>query len=276
MSNQTKTGLLLIMIGMATTIFSNIILFFTNFNVSATDIEEIYIRLLPALVIVIIGGLLILIGAIMIIISRKEYGEKHSKFVVYAILIFCISIIVVFILRTISSYTQYSLLSIGFNSSADFTGFVLITVLSSFVSAVLGSLIYVFLLYQIENKKGRYILFAAFLTSIIFSIVIAIYNYALFTDMFNEILNSGNISGTSTTILFEQLSNISKVSILSVINGILFIIAAYIPYKRIVTGELVPVLPGHLKRCRFCGRVGPSDSVICAYCGNKFVQRSDF
>ncbi len=271
MENNTKTGLLLIIIGMIIAAISNILLFFIDFNVDISNIEEIYVVILPALIVAVVGGLLILIGALLMIIGRKDYGEQHSKFVVYAIVIFCINIVAAIILKVIQSALIYLQVSSPMSgpSSYDFSGMIIMALIQMIISTIMGGLCYVFLLYHLENEKGRYVLFAAFITSIVLAIGIAIYNYGVLTEMINGMLNSGDYSSSVASQALAQISNISKAGILNIVSGILFIIATYIPYRRITSGELVPVLPSHLKRCHNCGRVVRKDYKICPYCGKE-------
>jgi len=72
MENKTKTGLLLLIIGGILAIISNITFYIAGPTAIALS------------VIGAIGGLISLIGAIIYILGRKEFGEKHSKFVIYA------------------------------------------------------------------------------------------------------------------------------------------------------------------------------------------------
>ena len=82
-------------------------------------------------------------------------------------------------------------------------------------------------------------------------------------------LNTFQNSLISSQLL--QFGNLSIVAyILSFIANLLLIFAVYIAYNRIKSGELKQVLPDYLKRCPYCGRTGPADSIVCAYCGNRF------
>ena len=271
MENSTKTGLLIIIIGMILGIISNITLFFVNFNVDVSKIEDLYFAIAPSLIFTVIAGILILIGGILMIIGREDYGEKHSKFVLYAIIIFVVNFMITIILNGISSALEpTSYFMFVKPTLSDYEPIILITVISSTISAIFAGLTYVFLLYHLENEKGRIVLFTAYIVSVIIAIVVAIYNHGVFTEMMRDLLASDTIDSSTISQVTAQLSSMSKATIFSSIGAILFIFATYIPYKRIKSGELIPVLPSHLKRCMKCGRVNPSDSVICAYCGNRF------
>ena len=274
MKNNTRTGLLLIMIGLALGIISNIALYFVNFDVDIDNIDDIYISMAPAILFMVIGAIISLIGGILIITGREDYGERHSKFVIYAIVIFVINFFIAIILSSISSAMDpaNSFMLFSKPTLADYEPIILLTVVSSVISAILGGLTYVFLFYHLESDNGRILLFTAYFISLVVAIVVAIYNHAVFTEMMRDLLASNTVDSSTVSQATSQLSNMSKAAIFSSISAILFIWAAYIPYKRIKTGELKPVLPKHLKRCMNCGRVTPSDSVVCAYCGSKIIN----
>ncbi|MEF8879605.1 MAG: zinc-ribbon domain-containing protein, partial [Candidatus Thermoplasmatota archaeon] len=73
----------------------------------------------------------------------------------------------------------------------------------------------------------------------------------------------------------QFLEKISRMSAYGIIGNILYLIAFIIPYKRIKNGELLPVLPGHLKRCMNCGKAVPSGSIVCPYCGSRFYEKKN-
>jgi tetrahydromethanopterin S-methyltransferase subunit D len=113
--------------------------------------------------------------------------------------------------------------------------------ISSIIGAILGGLTYIFALYELENKIGRYILYAAFAISIMISGIIGFF----FMDAINEAYR--NISSDSFSSNFTSFnlltSNISGYSVLGIISNIFWLIAIYIPYKRIKDGELIPHSP---------------------------------
>lgn len=271
MKNNTKTGLLLVMIGLVFGVISDIVLYFINFDVDdISEINNIYIAMAPALLFMIMGGLILLIGGILMITGREDYGEKHSKFVIYAIVIFVINFFITIMLKGISTAMEPTMyFSFVKPTLADYEPIILITVISSVISAILGGLIYVFLFFHLESYNGRILLFTAYAISVVVAIIVAIYSHAIFTKMIKDLLTSGTVDSSTVSQAISQLSNMSKAAIFGSISAMLFIWAAYIPYKRIKTGELKPVLPKHLKRCMNCGRVIPADSIVCAYCGNK-------
>ena len=151
-----------------------------------------------------IGGLLGLIGLILIIVGRKDYGEKHSKFTIYSLIIFITSIIISVVLSALQSLT-----SLGQSISFDFSNILLTIAIQTIITAILSGLMYLFLLYHLENRIGRYILFAAVFTSIFFGFVIAIYNYLNLSELFTTI--DFESSSTSFGTMINYIFNLSKI-----------------------------------------------------------------
>lgn len=265
MENMTKTGLLLLMIGILIGIISNIILFFLP-----EDISGIVFLMLVGLI-AFVGGLLALIGGLLIIIGRKEFGEEHSKFAVYALIIFVVSTVASFIMSMVVSMISFSS-SVGSAGSPP-TYDPTFMIIQTAISAILGGLVYVFLLYHLENENGKRILIAAYIVSIVISVIIAWSTASTIGDMVN-VGDSGDITSSN---IFSSISSVTKTAVFGVISSVLYLIAIYIPYNRITSGELVPLSPttaagssAPSRICPNCGQAIPFDANICPYCSKRF------
>lgn len=260
MQSYTKTGLLLLLVGMILGLIANVTLFFVSFLTSGSLSD-----LIPMMISALIagtGGLLMLIGGLLIIIGRKEFGEKHQKYAIYAIVIFVVNIVIT------------SVLSFSLNMMSLFGGesLFMVTIIPTVVSAIIGGLVYIFLLHELENQNGRYALFAAYFAAIAVSVVTALYTAGMFEAFFGSAFDP-DISSTMSFV-----ARTSRISILSLIHGVLLLIAAYIPYNRITSGELIPKKIELFEQqsstpervCPNCGRKIPTDAVNCPYCGKNF------
>jgi len=260
MECRTKTGLLLLIISQVFSIISTIILFSFLFsynpeNITSGNITNLLVRIIPAGIVGGIGGLLGLIGAILLLIGRKEFGEKHEKFMIYAVVIFVISMIV-------GSLTALSSIFMDFST--------IYAIMP--ISAVLGGLVWIFALYQLENKTGRYILYTAYALMIVTSIIVAAISITSYGDI--GYINSSSYSQFSSN--YQWMGNTGLFNIIgSLISTLLLIIAFYIPYKRIISGALVPISnithsEGSDRICPNCGQGIPFDANICPYCSKRF------
>lgn len=259
MECKTKTGLLLLIIGTILGILSNILLFLLgSTGVALSSFGSI-------------GGLLSFIGIILLIFGRKEFGEKHRKFVIYALILWLIAIIVptIVIAGTVFTYVSQSMSGGADPSSLQYI-FMIIP-----IASIISGLAYVFLLYELENKIGRMVLFAAIAVSVITSIVIALSIGSVVDETFGSIDFENTDSSEISPLTNELTQKISSLGIYSVANGILMLFALIIPYNRISSGELVPTVSTKKqsepdRRCPNCGQTIPFDANICPYCSKKF------
>jgi hypothetical protein len=259
MDCKTKTGLLLLIIGSILAILSNITFYIAGPTAIALS------------VIGAIGGLISLIGAIIYILGRKEFGEKHSKFVIYATIIFILSIVITIVIVGVVVAAAASAFVSG---STDLSFLKSIFYIIPFAS-ILGGIAYIFFLYELEDKLGRIVLLLAIIVSVISYLFIAIN----ISSTFDETIGTFNFENASSEEILaattELTEKISGTSIFSVINGVLILIALYIPYRRITSGELVPVVTDIKsgepdRKCPNCSRTIPFDAKICPYCSKRF------
>lgn len=267
MTNYTKNGLILILIGMIIGIISNVLFYMFQYLMSNEDISSFF-GLIGFGIIGGIGGIIVFIGAILFLIGRKEFNEKHQRFVIYAVILVVMNIIVITVLAVIGIFINIAAGGTDFSSSI---------VLPTLTGAILGGLVYIFALYELEDEKGRYLLYISYIVSIIIAVVIVFYTMGELSDYLNEVISTENQpTNFSSTMAFT--SRLSNISVLSVISNILWAIAVYIPYKRIKDGDLVPQskkvydeASSVIDRiCPNCIRVIPNDANICPYCGKRF------
>lgn len=271
MVSNTKRGLYFLIIGLAiSTIYA------ITVSISFLLIKNIYESIFFSTIGIIsfIGAILILVGAIFFFMGRKEFGEKHHENIKKALLILVINIIFGLIFVSAISFfivsTMFS--SVGLESSVESDislplSFMFMIII---VSAILGALIYYFGLIELEDKRGKNILYVGIIASIIISVITSMY----IAGVLGEFLGSFDLNNSSSVINFSQ--NVGGIGILGIIPNVLFLYAFYIPYKRIKTGEITPQISStdtstiKNRYCVYCSRNIPIDSMICPYCGKKF------
>ena len=164
-----------------------------------------------------VGGLIGLIGAILMLIGRKEFGEKHRKFIFYAVILIVISVIVTVIFTIVIAATTYLYISQNISNGSENMGNALINnnffTLIFFITPISGSiggLVWVFGLYQLEDKTGRMILFAAFACIVVTAVVVSMSSMMFFEEFFNsadfqEAINSNSVSSSAYSQLISGL-----------------------------------------------------------------------
>lgn len=265
MECRTQKGLYFLIIGLIIIMAYNIVT--SSIYLVSNDLESMAIISVFG-IISFIGAILVIIGAILFLLGRNEFGEKHQKNVMNAVIIFVINIVVVVILTIfIAFYTFSAISSTSEIDATPFSGFI-ITI--AIVGTILGGLMYYFALIELEDEHGKNILFAAIIISIAISIITSIYIAGLMGEMF------GSISAGSSPSSMNFAQNAGGIGILGALPSLLFLYALYIPYMRIKNGELIPQIQSPYnpinpsRMCPNCGRPIPNDSLICPYCGRKF------
>ena len=266
MDCKTQQGLHFLIIGLIIVMICSLITSIFNFI-----IQDLTVTIIIGFVGVIsfIGSILILVGAIFFYQGRKEFGEKHENNVKNALIIFCVNIIVSVVLASaIVFFAISSVITSSVEISADVS--ILMLIIVAIISAILGGLMYYFGLIELEDEKGRNILFAGIISSVIISTITSFYVAGMLGDLFGSISPIDSYSSWS----FNQ--NVGGIGIFGVIPSLFYLYAFYIPYQRIKDGELKPkvtasgasTLPNRF--CPNCGRPIPEDAGTCPYCGKKF------
>ena len=215
-----------------------------------------------------IGLIIVLIGAIIFLIGRKEFGEKHQKNVMNAVILFIISFVLIIIFSIGIALMAFSAITTG-ETFGTYTTFY--SILLIMISAILGALIYYFALIDLENETGKNFLYAGIISSIAISIITSFYLVNMLGDIFGTISKG---SGGYSSLAFNQ--NFGAIGLFGIIPTLLYIYSFYIPYKRIKDGELLPIVQSNVKGpysvsiCPNCGKHIPFDAKICPYCGKHF------
>jgi len=252
-------------IGLIIGMIGNLLLFVASFFMTGGDLSTIF-GLLGIGIIAGIGGFIVLIGALLIVIGRKEFGEKHQKNTIYAVIVFIVSVVVGVVLSMILSFMTYATTMSSISSSDTISYNNMPTLIVGVISAILGGVAYYFLLVELEDERGKNVLYAAIASSIA---VTAFISY----------LSSGiTIDSSSITSSLNYTAEVARYGVFSIISAVVLLFAVYIPYRRINDGELVPKeidafitttsAPGRV--CPNCNREIPTDAKVCPYCGKSF------
>jgi hypothetical protein len=263
MKGYTKTGLLLLMIAVILMLCTAVASFSFYSSFQPADIEgqnyTFLFSLLPVAALGGLGALLAFIGALFILLGRKEFGEQHRKFVIYSLILLIIIMATEIIFTALIGLTGTTWLSGVSTGTAilnvsTFQSFMTISLGNSFIIAILFGLVWVLALYQLENKKGRIVLLAAFIFMILTAAVTVINTTRMIDDWRKQgTLDSlFNQTTTSSSTTYSQLLSSSPwtgssgvvVLVCQLLGNFLLFIALYIPFRRINTGDFItPVLP---------------------------------
>ncbi len=188
----------------------------------------------------IFGFILALIGTIFLILGRRAFGDKHSKYVLLSVGAYIFGYVVV----------GFALLSFILTlTSAAASGTVtdratVVTIVSSatntlLIGLIVGGLItafaYVLVTYAIQSKVGRILLWSAYGISLAIGVAI----YVIFSPQIPSVINASIVSGTfSSGPLNDFQARISSFRLLNVISFGLYALSYYLVWSRINRGEL--------------------------------------
>ena len=220
--DRTRTGLLLLLIG---------------------------VLLQPIPYVGIIGGIIVLIGAILVIIGRKAFGPAHARNTIYSIVIFVVGIAVTIagsiafaltVASTIIANSSGGTVNTAALGQALSSSFNTLLVLAAIGGAIAGLAVVLFT-YAIQKNLGRALLWTGYAAGIVISIV----NIIIITPLIANAV-SQSFSGTiyDPTPFNNLQSQVRVLGLLAFIPAIIYGTAIYLAWSRVKSGEIPgPVAP---------------------------------
>lgn len=242
MENKTQMGLLLIIFGMALSIFGTL----GGVAASGSGGTTITPATLITLILGFFGFILLLVGWILMLIGRKEFGEKHPQFAIFSLIAIIIGVIIVIIGSMISTFAG---IAGGIESTDEGITLDYVAMARSMKTALIFTQIggifitigWILLVYFLENDIGKKILFLALIASIIISIVAIIYALPVLDDLTDKLEDTPEEEREDE--FYEGLTDLNVINGLGVIGSLLLLIGYIIPFNRIKKGELRPITP---------------------------------
>jgi len=242
-TGSTKNGLVILAIG---------------FAVSTIGVVASYFTTLLGPVALILGfvsgiaGLASLVGGLLVVLGRQSFGPKHSRNAIISVVLFITSIILSVIGGLIFTF---SVVLAVFNAasnassvtSASITNAFNIFLVTIIVGAVLSGMASVFLTYALQQSTGRIILWAAYISSLALTIMNSIVTFQGIAEAINEAFANGRYNPAPLQGLQSQQN---PLQLLTIIPTLVFALAFYMVWDRIVKGELpesttVPTTPAY-------------------------------
>ncbi len=219
---RTKTGLLLIMFG---------------------------IILGPLPYVNILGGILAIVGAILVIVGRKAFGETHSRNTIWSIAIYCVGTVIV--IAASVAFTS-SVVSAAVNAGGVNGTTIAQTLASSFDGLLVGAavggavvgLANVLFTYAIQNRTGRVLLWCGYVASIAVSIV----EFIIIGPLISSAASQSFTGTTYDPAPFRTLQiQLQAVALLGFIPAGLYATAFYLAWSRIDQGKVASTVEQSVK-----------------------------
>src|SRR5213594_1516342 len=180
----------------------------------------------------ILGGLLLLIGAILVILGRKAFGSTHARNVVIAIVLFFVGIIIGIITGVLFAAAVFS--AIASQNQAALGA----ALASAFNTILIGAIIAAVLFtYALQKQTGKMLLWAGYVANLAISIAILAIIGPLVSNAINQATSGGTYNPAPINALQGQLNGLGY---LSVIPALLFAAATYLAWSRVSHGEIPP------------------------------------
>ncbi len=182
-----------------------------------------------------VGGLLAFIGAILVILGRKAFGDRHATLVIISIVVYIAS----FVLSAV--FIAWFFLA-GLQSSIEGNPRPFLSAFWPFiggliVASAIGAVAQVLFVHELEKPIGRYLLYGA----LVASIVIPIGAVLVLMPALSAVLD-GIASGTITNPNDPRLAALEGVqgllTLASVVPSVLFGIAYFLAWQRIDRREI--------------------------------------
>ena len=213
--DRTKTGLLLLVIG---------------FILGALP----YINIL--------GGLISLIGAILVILGRRAFGDAHSKYTIWSLVLFIIGIVGSFI---IGAAVAATVISAAFGGPANLADTLANTIGGLLIAGVVVAAIFgiaeVLFTYALQRPTGRYLLWTAYVARLAIGITVVAIIGPQFSQAFRDALAGGTFNASPIQAVEDQQR---LLNLLNLIPAGIYATAYYIARERVQRGEIpTPVVP---------------------------------
>jgi zinc-ribbon domain len=211
--DRTKTGLLLVIVG---------------------------ILLEPVPYATYVGLILGIVGVIFVLIGRNPFGNSHSNYTVFSVVIYCVGIGITFVAGFLFGLSFVTAALSGGGQTA-----IVQALVSAFNGLIIGVLVgdavvgiaYVIFTYALQDSTGRVLLYIAFASQVTLSALVAYMISPQVADSVTQSFSSGTFNPSPLSALQAQLQFLR---LLSLIPAVIFAIAYYLAYSRIKRGDVPP------------------------------------
>lgn len=192
-----------------------------------------------------LGGLLLLIGAILVILGRKAFGATHARNVILAIGLFFLGLITVAVASVPLAFAVAA--ARASQDPSEFadsiaSAFNILLLGAAVVSAIsgIGSVLFT---HALQQQTGKTLLWAGYGASLAIEIAI----FAIISPLVPNAVSQAVSGATYDPAPLDALqAQVTTLGLLSVIPALLFAAASYLAWSRVSRGEIPPptVPPG--------------------------------
>jgi hypothetical protein len=187
----------------------------------------------------IIGGLLLLIGAVLVILGRKAFGPTHARYVVVSILVFILGFVITIVGGFILGFTLAAAYLGGAPTPAALQSAFQNSLIIAFVGTAVAGIASVLFTLALQNQMGRVLLVAGYAASIAVQAVVFVVVSALIPATVAAMFPGGTYNPAAAIVAAAAFQSQAAVwGYLSAIPALIFAGADYIAWTRIKKGEI--------------------------------------
>jgi len=191
-----------------------------------------------------VAGLLQIVGAILVILGREFFGQRHSKFVMWSLGIYLVGL-AIFVVNAIAfASSLVSAIDLGLSPSG--VAQVVSQAVSDFlvgliISAAVTGIAIVLFTYALQNSMGKLLLWTGYAVTLAVGVVIF---YSVSADVATAVQQATSTSPPDIAPITALQGQIQLISLINFIPAVINAIAYYLVLSRIKNGEI----PAHPAR----------------------------
>ena len=191
-----------------------------------------------------VGGLIVLIGAILVILGRKAFGPIHSRNVVISIVLFFVGLIILFVGGLILGLAIATGFVGGTPTQASIEAAFNNALILLVVGSVVAGLANVFFSYALQIQIGKILLWAGYAASVAVQIAVFVVIRGTIAQLLVTMFPGGTYDPTAAAAAAASFqAQVSGLGLLSAIPALLFAAAYYLAWTRVNKGEIPERIP---------------------------------
>jgi len=189
----------------------------------------------PIPILNILGVVLALVGAVMVVVGRDAFGERHARYVEWSVGIYILGFMIfLFVLVGASSSIETTLRTTNAASlSSALTNIVELYFLLGTLSGAIIGISTVLFTYAIQDHRGRIILWSALATGLVLSLSV---DFVLAPELGNAV--SRAVATSSVAPLNSFLATVAALRVAGLIPAFMYALAFYMVWSRIGSGKI--------------------------------------
>ena len=181
-----------------------------------------------------LGGLLVLIGAIVVITGRNSFGPAHSRNTVFSAVIYAAGSLVLILIVLASTSSAIYAVQAGASAAQALSSAITNALVSAVVGGIILGLAQVLFTYAIQDRLGKTLLWLGYAASIAVSILIVL----IVSPEISVATAQSTANGFDPAPFYDLQTRLRALMLVDFIPAIINASALYLARSRIERGEI--------------------------------------